>query len=292
MKYSIEDFKNIPGMFVVNNEPPEVTQIRAHILNSFKDLIFYEGPHVYELHRKKLTSVTTVLGRYMQPFDQEKASRDYAKKNGHTPEYWLNKWLWKNKIATTTGSLVHEFGESFSYVLNGHPEKITESCKCKYMEDKNWLIPTRGKEEAIINYWSSLPPNLHFVYAEAKLFTNSNADTSSHLKQQLAGTADILLYYRDSINPENSGLVIADYKTNADLYKSFSRNNKKMMLPPFNQFYSEPFGEYIAQFSTYQIPLEDIGFRVIARRLVWLKDDGSFEVIPTPDISKIIRQNL
>jgi hypothetical protein len=64
------------------------------------------------------------------------------------------------------------------------------------------------------------------------------------------------------------------------------------MKSPFSDFLSEPLSEYYAQFSTYQIPLEDIGLKVIARRLVWLKDDGNFEVLATPDLSQLIRENL
>ena len=33
-------YDSIPNMFVVNNEPKEVTEIRATILDKFKDLIF------------------------------------------------------------------------------------------------------------------------------------------------------------------------------------------------------------------------------------------------------------
>ena len=64
------------------------------------------------------------------------------------------------------------------------------------------------------------------------------------------------------------------------------------MLPPFDKFINEPQGEYTAQLSLYQIPLEDIGLKVIDRRLIWLKQDGTYEKIPTPDITRIIRDTL
>ena len=286
------NYNEIPGMFIVPGEPEEVTKVRAHILDSFKDLQFDEGPHVYTLHGNKIPSVTTILGKYEQPFNAQEVATSYAKKNGMTPEYWLRQWKWKNKIATTTGTLVHEFGESLAYVAHGHPELITESCKCKYLIDENWLIPTRAKEEAVIKFWSDVPPCLHFVLAEAKMYTNSNPDPRTHLKQQLAGTADIIFWYIDENNPRNNGIVIGDYKNNEELQKEYSRSHNKMMLPPFDQFYSEPLSEYVAQFSTYQIPLEDIGLPVIARRLIWLKPDGTYEKIATPDISQLIRANL
>jgi hypothetical protein len=58
------------------------------------------------------------------------------------------------------------------------------------------------------------------------------------------------------------------------------------MYAPFTDMYSESFGNYTLQLSAYQIPLEDIGLKVIARRIVWLKDDGTYELIPTKDVTK------
>jgi hypothetical protein len=38
--------------------------------------------------------------------------------------------------------------------------------------------------------------------------------------------------------------------------------------------------------------LEDIGLPVIARKIVWLKDDGTYQIIETPDISDRLRRYL
>jgi hypothetical protein len=40
------------------------------------------------------------------------------------------------------------------------------------------------------------------------------------------------------------------------------------------------------------MPLEDIGLKVIARRLIWLKEDGTYELIPTKDVTKELREVL
>ena len=40
------------------------------------------------------------------------------------------------------------------------------------------------------------------------------------------------------------------------------------------------------------MPLEDIGLKVIARRIVWLKDDGTYELIPVKDVTKQLREVL
>lgn len=283
-------YSDIPGMFVVPGEPQEVTDARAYILDAFKDLDFDEGPHKYTLGNKVLPSVTTILGNYTPPFDQIAISNGYAKKHPEkTAEGWRREWKWKNKVSTTTGTLVHEFGESLAYVVNGLPWKITDSCKSKYYPPEDWLIPTRSKEVALSKFWRDVSKvhSFHFLLSEQKLFTSEGV-----LKQQLAGTTDLLFYYIDDKNPDRKGIILGDYKTNSELKKDYSRSRNKMMLPPFDNYYDEPLSEYIAQLSIYQIPLEDLGFKIIDRRLIWLKDDETYEMVRTPDISSLIKKNL
>lgn len=280
-------YKDIPGMFEINGEPKIVTEIRAKILDKFKDLIFEEEPHIYYLEHDKtklFKSVTTRLGEFEHDFDLEENASKYAAKHGETKEYWQDVWRFNNLKSTTTGTLCHEYGESLSYVNAGHPELIQNSCKCKYIKDKNWLIPTHPKQEAIYKFQTELHPNLHLVLPEAKMFTEG-------LKNDLAGTADILFYYNDP-SGKNSGLCIFDYKTNKELIKTYNREIKKTLLPPFEDYIEEPQSIYTLQLSTYAIPLQDLGFKIIARRLVYLKPDGTYEIIPLADESDRLRKIL
>lgn len=195
-------------MFIVDGEPIEVTEIRAKILDKFKDLVFEEGPHIYYLKDnkdRKFKSVTTRLGEFEEEFNAEEIAEKYAQKHGETKEHWLDEWKFKNLIATTTGSMVHEYGESLLNMLNGNYSGITPANMPKFIKDKKWLIPTRPKEKAILKFVKDLNPNLHFVLAEAKMYTEG-------LKEDLAGTADILFYYKDPKNDSKSGLCIFDYK--------------------------------------------------------------------------------
>jgi hypothetical protein len=276
---------------VVPNEPSEVTEIRNKILNEFNDLVFEEGPHKYFIGDIELPSVSQVTHQFTVPFESDEVAERYAEKNGMTKEYWLDQWKFNNLRATTTGTLVHAYGESLGWMRNGHPEKITEENKCKYIKEKNWLIPTRKKEEAILKFYDELNENLHFVLAETKVYTGKNKEVTN-LKQDYAGTFDILFYYKDPNDDSKSGLCIFDFKTNSDLYKDFNRNNGIMMYAPFSDMYSEPYGAYTLQLSAYQMPLEDIGLKVIARRIVWLKEDGTYELIPLKDVTKQLREVL
>lgn len=282
-----QKYKNIPGMFEVKGEPSIVTDIRAKILDKFKDLVFEEGPHIYYLKDNKdklYKSVTTRLGEFEEESDWEAIATMYAEKHGETKEYWQDVWKMNNLRATVTGTLCHEYGESLFYVKAGHPEMITESCKCKYIKDKNWLIPTRGKEEAILSFYNTLHPNLHLLLAEAKMFTEG-------LKEDLAGTADILFYYDDP-KGVNSGICIYDYKTNKSLESDFARSKGVNLINPFDDYVAEAKSIYTLQLSTYSIPLKDLGLKIITRRLVHIKDDGTYEVIPLVDESERLRLTL
>ncbi len=277
---------------IVEGEPKEVTDIRNKILKEFKDLTFIEEGHKYFLNGQQLPSVSEVTHKFCAyPFDSEAQAARYAETHGETPQYWLDKWKFTNLKATTQGTLVHSYGESLGWLKNGHPEFITKENKCKYIKDKNWLIPTRPKEEAILKFYDELHPTLHFVLAETKVYTGKDKKLTN-LKQDYCGTFDILFYYKDPTDDSKSGLVIMDYKTNRELTKDFSREMGKFLLPPFGDYYEEPLSYYTAQLSCYQLPLEDIGLKVIARRVIWLKDDGTYELIPLNDVTDRLREVL
>lgn len=83
--------------------------------------------------------------------------------------------------------------------------------------------------------------------------------------------------------------LLVTHNTNADLYKNFKGQT---LLPPFDDLLDEAFSLYTLQLSSYQIPLEDIGYKIIGRRIVWVKDDGTYEILPVQDVSQRIRDVL
>ena len=264
---------------IIKGEPKEVTAIRKKILTEFKDLTFIEDGHKYFLNGQQLPSVSEVTHKFCQyPFDEEAQAVAYAEKHGETPQYWLDKWKFTNLRATTSGTLVHEYGESLGWLRNGHPELITESCKTKYVKGKEWLIPTRNKEDAVLKFYDELNPNLHFVLAETKVY--SNKSEISDVTNPYCGTFDLLMYYKDPNNDDKSGLVVFDWKTNKELRKDFSRENGKFLLPPFGDFYEEPLSYYTMQLNLYSLCLAGIGLPPIGARVIWLKDDGTYDLVP------------
>ena len=87
-------------------------------------------------------------------------------------------------------------------------------------------------------------------------------------------------------------LVLVTHNTNKELQKEYSRINNRTLKPPFVDLYDEPLSLYTLQLSAYQLPLEDIGLKVIARRVIWLKDDGTYEIFRLRDVTKVLRETL
>ena len=67
------------------------------------------------------------------------------------------------------------------------------------------------------------------------------------------------------------------HNTNKDLYKNF---NGKKLLYPFDELLDMPLSIYRLQLSLYQQCIEKIGLKVIGRRLMWLRPNGTYDKIP------------
>ena len=264
---------------IIDGEPKEVTEIRDKIITEFSDLKFIEEGHKYFLNGNPLPSVSEVTHRFCAyPFDEKLQASLYADKNGMTPEYWMDEWKFNNLKATTSGTLVHEYAEGLGWLRNGHQELMPKSCEKKYFKDKNWLIPTRPKEEAVLKFYNEMHPSLHFVLAETKVY--SNKGEASTVKNPFCGTFDLLAYYKHPTDDTKSGLLVLDWKTNRELKKDFSRKKGKFLLSPFTDLYEEPLSYYTLQLNLYSLCLAGIGLPPIAARIIWLKDDGTYELIP------------
>lgn len=260
-------------------------ETRKKIYNSFSDIEFLEKDHQYFINGEEYVSVSSIIDKFCEPFDKDAISKNCAKKRGVSQEELLQEWKYINRKSTVNGSLTHEFGESAIWLRCGHPELMPEDVKRRqYIENENWLIPYSKKEEAAMSFLNDLPDSILPVGAEFKMsskFTN--------LSTKFCGTTDILFYYD---NPKNPGFIIGDWKTNAELKKEYARKKKKVMLAPFDDLIDEPLSHYTLQFSMYQIMLESIGLNILGRRLIWLKDDGSYDVIKIKDVTNKLKKIL
>lgn len=280
-------------MFKIKGEPQDVLAARERVLSEFADLEFQEEGHLYFLHGKQLPSVSTIGHRFeSHPFDKEAQAVRMAEKNGRTPDYYLKLWQRNAFRAATLGTKTHEFGESLAYLRAGHPEFIRESMRTQYCEEQGYLAPIHPKEEAVEKFLSEMNPALHLVLNETKVYSGKNPVEAMNLREQICGTFDMLYWYDGEGCPEKAGFVVLDYKTNRSLQNDYCRRVGRMLLPPFDDLFEEDLGLYTIQLNLYALMLEDIGLRVIGRRIVWLRDDATYSLIPVDDVSERLRRVL
>lgn len=230
--------------------------IKKEILTFFNDLSFEETEHKYHVNGNLIKlSVSGVIKKFVKYVDfSKKATEKDLRLNlpiGTTAKQWENN----KQRACKLGSNVHLFGEL--YPFNKH------------------LEPRNEYEKAIVKFWNDLPSNIVPVVMELQMY---------HKEYMFAGTADILLYNKDT-----DSFIIGDYKTNKDLFKNFKG---KTLLYPFNDMLDSPYSKYELQLSFYQILFKQLGFKVSSRKLIWLKPSSEYVIYNTEDYTKKLKDYL
>lgn len=280
------NIKEVRERLANNPEPPEVDEVRQKIINTFNKLEFVEDGHKYYLHNDdgsvdELQSVSATIHQFEQYVDWDEKAANVALKEGVTVEEIKRRWEENNIRATNNGTSVHLYGEAYHWFVTDQVEKLPDIVKVQY--EKGYFIPFGEKQEAVLKYNEDLfnVKDMYPLMVETQVYT-----------KKYAGTFDKLIYYKHPTDDSKSGLIIADYKTNASLTSDYKRSHGICMLEPFDDMIDDSLSHYTVQLSCYQIPLEDMGFNILARRLVWLKPDGTYEQHSLPDITAKIRAAL
>ena len=219
----------------------------------FKELQFDAQKHSYEVRGKPLTSVSKTIHKYVEKVDFDKIAGFIAKKRGITKAEVLAEWNAKRDNSCSQGTIVHSFGEN-------------------YFKGKQ---PTNGFEEAIVKFWDNIPDYIEPFLFELQMFSETLG---------IAGTSDIILF-----NNKTGKFIIADYKTNEDLFKNYKG---KTLLAPFEDLLDSPYNKYQLQLSMYQLLFEQCGFEVESRRIIWLKPNGTYENFKTEDLTQKLLKEL
>lgn len=266
-------------------------QIRKKILDSFSDLVFIDEGHKYFVGDRELTSVSVVTHHYKEEFDSILESKKTSDRNWDnpnskyyrmTPEEILEQWKKKSEDACANGTAVHEFGESLFYYMTGQYDKILPDFRDRLTPDGGFESRS-PKEDAALKFYKDIPICMIPILAETKVYDKDLG---------YAGTFDILFYYDSDLDvkhTEKSGLLIMDWKTNEDLFKNFKGQK---LLYPFGGLDDMPLSLYKLQLSLYQICLENIGFHISGRRILWLKPEAVYDKIKLEEYSEILRYDL
>jgi len=83
--------------------------------------------------------------------------------------------------------------------------------------------------------------------------------------------------------------MMVTHNTNEDLFKNY---RGQTLLWPFQDMLDQNASYYTLQLSLYSIPLQNIGYKVIGRRLIWVRPDGTYEKVKIDSVSDRLRDAL
>lgn len=274
-----------------NPEPQEVIKMREHILSSFNNLEFIEEGHKYYIHNKDGSidtpiSVSGLIKEFEPYVDWDLKAENVAIKEDVPVDVIKRRWKETNLKATNSGTQHHEYGESFmNFVMGLDSSTFCNSCIKQYEE--GYLIPCAPKQEAISKYWEDIFKinEIYPLLPEVKMYMPK--DNKFGIKKLYCGTADITFAMKYK---GEWCILLMDYKTNASLTSDYNQKFNVSMLTPFDNMIDEAMSHYTFQLSAYSLMLMNLGYKVIDRKLIWLKNDGNYEKIALPDITdKIIK---
>lgn len=276
-----------------NPEPKEIEEIREHILSSFKELDFIEDGHKYFLNKDdgtkiEMNSVSSVCHRFEPLVDWDTIRDRKAKKLGISSEELKRQWREKNITSTSNGTLTHLFAESYMYFFMGQVDKIPSIIKDMQYED-GFLIPYGEKQMAVAKYYEDLNKvdNMWAVMPETKVYIESGNNPFG-MNLNVSGTFDALFAFMDSKGKLK--LSVRDWKTNASLLNSYNMSMGNTLLYPFDsgEFINQPKSMYTIQLSLYQLGLQQLGYEIGDRKLLWLTDSGEYFKIDVQDVTNIL----
>lgn len=270
----------------INFDATNYKDVRNLLHDKFGNINFIEESHQYFIGDIEYTPVSHIIKKYEYHVDWDKKAENYARKHNQLKEDVQRSWKLNNLRSTISGTRLHEFGESYTNLKAGYPELICEQNKRQYIEEFNTLVPTYPKEQQVVMFYEDgLKDYMHPVGAEFRLSTEYIDGAIP-----ICGTCDLLFYRDDWKNPEKSGFVLGDWKTNSSLINDYNRSFQVYMKSPFDKWIDEAYNHYTLQLNLYQKMMESIGIKIVDRMLIHIKDD-SYQVYKIDKIDdKILNQ--
>ena len=238
--------------------------ISTELLYKFNDIKYYDEPHKYYVRKKNLISVTTLLHKYKEKFDEKYWSNIKAKQYGITDDEVIRCWRFINKKGTMKGSIIHDYCENL--FLN----KVFEYPKIKILNEFGF--------DPIINEYNTTKKYVDNFVNDTynKLIPIKTELVIYDLEYLIAGMLDILFY-----NVKARELQIWDYKTN----KKFTKESKRKLSGILSILGDDDLTMYSLQLSMYKYIIEkNTDIKLGTSYLVWFSHNNSnYKVIETKD---------
>ena len=197
-----------------------------------KKVIFNNLNHSYLLNNNKLLSVTSLISKYKNKFDEDFYSKKIALKENKTQEEILLKWKKKSIKSCEIGTGIHKIFED--YTLNNY-NFLNNNLNFNYYKlNDEFLLDFENLKNISLKFINDFFINKRLIPIHTEHIVYNDF---------LAGQIDMIC------KDLNNNFYILDFKTNYKIeYKSY---NKKM-LGVFNKYNDSNFYHYSLQLSIYK----------------------------------------
>lgn len=279
---------------------PRLKSIQEKYVNGFKvdkendEVIYSDGPHVYvgKDDNKNYISVTTLIDRYVHPFDKDfwsayKAcealldSEIFIELKGKllNTRHWDDSYIKKYKID------LKQFNEKRKEILDGYAKANKEACErgttihAQY-EEAFYGTETHTLKKYGIGGSFTCKKGYYKLDIEKGIYPEFLVSLKSRDSLlRIAGQIDLLI-------KDGNDIEIRDYKTNSEIKRrSYYNPNTKsniMMKYPLNNLMDCNYYHYSLQLSLYAYLLQNINpnFNIRKLSLIHIDHDGIESEIP------------
>lgn len=240
-------------------------QIPNELFTTFNDITFFDKPHKYYIDGKELISVTTLIHKYQEEFNEDYWSNYKSEQFSISQREILRAWNFINKKGTIKGSAIHDYAEN-----------LFQNKKFEYPKD---IILNEFGFDPVINEYNITKKHVDNFYANAhnKLIPIRTEMILYDKESLIAGMLDIIFY-----NIKTKEFQIWDWKTNKDF--TFEMKSRHLLD---NLFTLEDcdLEIYSLQLELYKYIIEkNTDIKLGKSYIVWFShNNDNYKVIETKD---------
>jgi len=244
-------------------------EIPNKLFTSFNDVTFHDEPHKYYVDGKELISVTTLIHKYQEEFQEDYWSNYKAEEYALSQREVLRAWEFINKKGTIKGSAIHSYAENlFQNKVFPYPKQ---------------LILNEFGFDPVLPEYEITKKHVDRFYKDVmgKLIPIRTEMVVYDRESLIGGMLDIMFY-----NIKAKQFQIWDNKTNKKLTLKTERRLK-------NELYvldDSDLSIYSLQLGLYKYILEkNTGIKLGKSYLIWFShNNDNYEIIETKDYSYLV----